>query len=87
MLINLSHSLADAEHHRRTLLADAERFRLAKLARAARRAAVAPRTPPVDPPRPPEPEPVEAEPAHKDRSQQNRAHGNDDANRRHSMSR
>jgi hypothetical protein len=82
MLINLSHSLADADHHRRTLLADAERFRLAKLAKAARRRAVAAGTPPVDPPRPPQPEA-----AADDRAEPNRAHGNDGANRRHSMSR
>ena len=84
MLSNLFHSLADADHHRRTLLADAERFRLAKLAKAARRRAVAAGTPPVDPPRPPEPEP---EPVADDRAEPNRAHGNDGANRRYSMSR
>ncbi len=82
MLSNLFHSLADADHHRRTLLADAERFRLAKLAKAARRRAVAAGTPPVDPPRPPEREPVPD-----DRAEPNRAHGNDGANRRYSMSR
>jgi hypothetical protein len=82
MLINLSHSLSDADHHRRTLLADAKRFRLAKLAKAARRRAVAAGTPPVDPPRPPEPEP-----AADDRGEPNRAHSNDGANRRYSMSR
>jgi hypothetical protein len=81
MLMNLSHSLADADHHRRALLADAERFRLAKLAKAARRRAVAARTPPVDPPRPPEPEPVAD-----DRAGPNRAHSNDGANRQYSMS-
>jgi hypothetical protein len=82
MLINLSHSLADADHHRRTLLADAEHFRLAKLAKAARRRAVAAGTPPVDPPRPSEPEPVP-----EDRAERNCADRNDGANRRHSMSR
>jgi hypothetical protein len=82
MLINLSHSFAEADHHRRSLLADAERFRLAKLAKAARRRAAAAGTPPVDPPRPPEPEPVAD-----DRAEPNRARSNDDANRRYSMSR
>jgi hypothetical protein len=82
MLINLSHSLADADHHRRSLLADAENFRLAKLAKAARRRAVAAGTPAVDPPRPPEPEA-----AADDRAEPNRAHGNEGANRRYSMSR
>ncbi|HEY4418598.1 MAG TPA: hypothetical protein VGN22_03730 [Pseudonocardia sp.] len=80
MLINLTHSLAEADHRRRTLLAEAERFRLAKLAKAARRQAVAARTPPVDPP--PEPEAVAD-----DRARPNRAHRNDGANRQYSMSR
>jgi hypothetical protein len=80
MFINLVHATADAEHHRSALLADAEHFRLVKRAKAARRKLAAGRA--VDPPRPPEPEAERP-----DRGQQNRAHGNDDANRRYSMSR
>ncbi|GAA1315208.1 hypothetical protein ACQPZA_33280 [Pseudonocardia xinjiangensis] len=80
MFINLAHATSDVEHHRSALLADAEHYRLVKQAKAARRQHAAGRA--VDPPRPPAPE---AGPP--DRGQQNRAHGNDDANRRYSMSR
>jgi hypothetical protein len=47
----------ETEHHRAMLLADAERFRLARIARAARRVARRRRRAAGRPPEPPPPDP------------------------------
>ncbi|HET6257170.1 hypothetical protein [Pseudonocardia sp.] len=78
MLINFVHTAADADHHRRALLADAANFRLAKLAKAARRARRAERSPMGTGSAP------GADPSY--RARQNPAQRNDDAERRCTVS-
>lgn len=82
MLIDITHLAVEADHRRAAMLADAENFRLTRLVRAARRARSGTATPRSDPPGPPR-----AAGRATDRSGRNDAPRNDDAERRHAVSR